>query len=55
LAALEEIRPARIQIYSTDRPVPEEYVERIKPAELQQIASLLEQRLGTKVDPFWQD
>jgi wyosine [tRNA(Phe)-imidazoG37] synthetase (radical SAM superfamily) len=55
LAALEEIQPVRIQIYSTDRPVPEKYVERVKPDELREIASLVEQRLGITVDPFWQD
>ena len=54
LTAIEEIRPARVQIYSTDRPVPEEYVERTRPDALQEIASLIDQRLGIKVDPFWQ-
>jgi wyosine [tRNA(Phe)-imidazoG37] synthetase (radical SAM superfamily) len=53
LSALSEIRPARIQIYSTDRPVPEAGVERVPPFILQRIATEVEERIGLQVDAYW--
>lgn len=53
LATLAEIRPAQVQIYSTDRPVPDTGVERVPPAELQRIAGEIEQRTGLKVTAYW--
>jgi len=53
LAALSEIRPARVQIYSTDRPVPEAGVERVPPSALQRIAREIERRVGLQVNAYW--
>jgi wyosine [tRNA(Phe)-imidazoG37] synthetase (radical SAM superfamily) len=53
LAALAEIGPTRVQIYSTDRPVPDVGVERVPPATLQRIAADVEDRAGLRVDAYW--
>lgn len=53
LSALDEIRPARVQIYSTDRPVPDAGVERVAPATLEHIAREVERRAGLQVDAYW--
>lgn len=53
LAALDEIRPSQVQIYSTDRPVPDAGVERVPPAALQRIAREIEQRTGIEVETYW--
>jgi wyosine [tRNA(Phe)-imidazoG37] synthetase (radical SAM superfamily) len=53
LAALSEIRPAQVQIYSTDRPVPDAGVERVGPAALQRIAAEIEQRTGIPAKAYW--
>jgi wyosine [tRNA(Phe)-imidazoG37] synthetase (radical SAM superfamily) len=53
LAALAEIRPGRIQIYSTDRPVAEAGVERVPPYTLERLAREVEQRTGLRVDAYW--
>jgi wyosine [tRNA(Phe)-imidazoG37] synthetase (radical SAM superfamily) len=53
LAALSEIRPARVQIYSTDRPVPESGVERVPPSRLEGIAKEIEKRVGIPVSAYW--
>jgi wyosine [tRNA(Phe)-imidazoG37] synthetase (radical SAM superfamily) len=52
LAALAEIRPTQIQIYSTDRPVPEAGVERVPPTTLQRIAGEVERRTGIQVNAY---
>jgi wyosine [tRNA(Phe)-imidazoG37] synthetase (radical SAM superfamily) len=53
LAALSEIGPARVQIYSTDRPVPDAGVEWVPPATLRRIAGEIENRTGLPVDAYW--
>lgn len=53
LDALQVTQPKRIQIYSTDRPVPERDVRRVSPVELQRIAGEVTHRLGLPVDVFW--
>ncbi len=53
LSALAEIRPIQVQIYSTDRPVPQAGVERVPPATLQHIAGEIERRAGLQVDAYW--
>jgi wyosine [tRNA(Phe)-imidazoG37] synthetase (radical SAM superfamily) len=53
LAALAEVRPAQVQIYSTDRPVAEAAVERVLPAALQRMAVEIEQRIGISVHAYW--
>lgn len=53
LAALAAIRPSRVQIYSTDRPVPEVGVERVSPSTLQRLAGEIEERTGLRVDAYW--
>jgi len=52
LSALSEIRPAQVQIYSTDRPVPEAGVERVPPSALQRIAGEVKKRTGLQANPF---
>jgi wyosine [tRNA(Phe)-imidazoG37] synthetase (radical SAM superfamily) len=51
--ALADIRPARVQIYSTDYPVPEAGVERVPPYVLRRIAGEVERRAGVRVDAYW--
>ncbi len=53
LAALAEIRPARVQIYSTDYPVPEAGVEKVPPFRLREIAAAAQARTGVIVEAFW--
>jgi wyosine [tRNA(Phe)-imidazoG37] synthetase (radical SAM superfamily) len=51
--ALAQLRPARVQIYSTDYPVPESGVERVLPYELKRIAGIVEERTGLQIDALW--
>ena len=44
---------ARVQIYSTDRPVPDVGIERVPPATLQPIAGEIKNRTGLPVDNHW--
>lgn len=53
VAALAEIRPARVLIYSTDYPVPEAGVERVLPYVLRRIAGDVRERTGLQVDARW--
>jgi wyosine [tRNA(Phe)-imidazoG37] synthetase (radical SAM superfamily) len=53
LAALADISPTRVQIYSTDRPVPEAGVERVPPSRLQRLAGEIRERTGLRVDAYW--
>jgi len=53
LAALDEIAPAQVQIYSTDRPVPDAGVERVPPLTLRRLAGEIEQRTGLPVKAYW--
>ncbi len=52
-AALAEIRPAKVQLYSCDYPVPVPSVTRILPYVLKQIARETQARTGINVDPSW--
>lgn len=52
-SALAEIRPTRVQNYSTDRPVPEPGVERVPPPTLQSLAREIERRTGFRVAACW--
>ena len=51
--ALADVGPARIQIYSTDRPVAEAGVETVPPATLRHIAEEVTARTGLQVDAYW--
>jgi len=53
LAALVEIRPTRVQIYSTDRPVPDVGQQRVLPSTLRRLANETEDRSGLQVDAYW--
>lgn len=53
VAALAEIRPTQVQIYSTDYPVPESGVEQVLPYVLRRIAEEVEGRTGLRVDARW--
>ena len=53
IAALAEVRPARVQIYSTDRPVPDVGVERVSPDTLRRIAGQVKARTGLRVEAYW--
>lgn len=53
VAALEAIRPAAVQIYSTDYPVSDAGVERVQPYILKRIASDVTKRTGINVEAFW--
>jgi wyosine [tRNA(Phe)-imidazoG37] synthetase (radical SAM superfamily) len=53
LAALSEIGPTQVQIYSTDRPVPDAGINRVPPSELRRIAEDIKRRTGLRVDGYW--
>jgi wyosine [tRNA(Phe)-imidazoG37] synthetase (radical SAM superfamily) len=53
LAALAEVRPTQVQIYSTDRPVAEAAVQRVPPAALQRLAAEIANRTGLQVHAYW--
>ena len=53
LAALSKIGPTQVQIYSTDRPVPDAGIERVPPETLARIAGEVEARTGLRVDAYW--
>ena len=53
LSILAEIRPTQVQIYSTDRPVPESGVKRVPPDALQRIVAEIEKRTGLQVNAYW--
>jgi wyosine [tRNA(Phe)-imidazoG37] synthetase (radical SAM superfamily) len=50
--ALAEIRPAQIQIYSTDRPVPQAGLEKIPPEGLHKIANQVETTMQIPVTAY---
>jgi wyosine [tRNA(Phe)-imidazoG37] synthetase (radical SAM superfamily) len=51
--AVGAIRPERVQIYSTDRPVADSSVRIVTPEALEHLASELEQRLAIPVTAYW--
>ncbi len=53
VSALAEVGPARVQIYSTDYPVPDAGVERVPPYVLKRIAGEVERRTGLRVSGYW--
>jgi len=55
LSALAEIRPAQVQIYSTDYPVAEAGVQKVPPFRLEQIAEVVRARTGLPVAAYWAD
>jgi wyosine [tRNA(Phe)-imidazoG37] synthetase (radical SAM superfamily) len=50
---LVKLSPARVQIYSTDYPVPESGVERVLPYELKRIAEEVKERTGLPIEARW--
>ena len=53
LAALAQIGPSRVQVYSTDRPVPEVGVDKVPPPALKRLAEDIETRIALPVDAYW--
>ena len=53
VSALARLKPVQVQIYSTDRPVPEAGVERVLPERLQQIAARAVAHTGLDVRAYW--
>jgi len=53
VAALDEIRPTRVQIYSTDYPVSEAGVEQVLPYRLERIAAQVRERTGLSVEAYY--
>jgi wyosine [tRNA(Phe)-imidazoG37] synthetase (radical SAM superfamily) len=53
VSTLERLQPARVQIYSTDYPVPESGVERVLPYELKRIAEDVKERTGLPIETHW--
>jgi len=53
MTALDAVRPAAVQLYSTDYPVPDEGVKRVPPYVLKRIAQEVAQRAGLRVETFW--
>jgi len=53
VSALARLKPVQVQIYSTDRPVPEAGVERVPPERLQQIAARVMADTGLDVRAYW--
>jgi wyosine [tRNA(Phe)-imidazoG37] synthetase (radical SAM superfamily) len=53
ISALMEIKPTQVQIYSTERPVPESGVQCVPPATLARIADEIQERTGIPVYAYW--
>ena len=53
VSALARLKPVQVQIYSTDRPVPEAGIERVPPERLQQIAARVVAHTGLDVRAYW--
>ncbi len=53
ITALDAIRPAAVQLYSTDYPVPDTGVQRVPPYILNRIANEVIERTGINVEAFW--
>jgi wyosine [tRNA(Phe)-imidazoG37] synthetase (radical SAM superfamily) len=53
LGALARLNPIQVQVYSTDRPVPEAGVHRVPPERLQQIAARAVSQTGRDVRAYW--
>ncbi len=53
LGILARLKPVQVQLYSTDRPVPEASVERVPPERLQQIAAQARAQTGLDVRAYW--
>jgi wyosine [tRNA(Phe)-imidazoG37] synthetase (radical SAM superfamily) len=53
VGALAQLRPAHVQIYSTDYPVPESGVERVLPYELKRIAADVKEHTGLPIETHW--
>jgi wyosine [tRNA(Phe)-imidazoG37] synthetase (radical SAM superfamily) len=53
LNALAQVKPTRVQIYSTDRPVAVAGVERVPPDTLQSIAQQITRQTDIPVDAYW--
>jgi wyosine [tRNA(Phe)-imidazoG37] synthetase (radical SAM superfamily) len=53
LAAIAEIKPTRIQIYSTDRPVPETGVEKVEPETLRRLTEKIKKCTGVQAVAYW--
>lgn len=52
LAALVDIRPARVQLYSTDRPVAEAGIEWVPPFKLRRIAKVVREETGIEIQVY---
>jgi wyosine [tRNA(Phe)-imidazoG37] synthetase (radical SAM superfamily) len=52
LAVLAELRPAQVQIYSTDYPVPSVAVQRVPTFRLRQLAEVAARRIGFPVQAY---
>jgi wyosine [tRNA(Phe)-imidazoG37] synthetase (radical SAM superfamily) len=52
LAAIQEIKPAAIQIYSTDRPVADSKVKMLSKAQLEELAKLVIEKTGILAQAF---
>ena len=52
LAVLSELRPAKVQVYSTDYPVPSADVQRVPAFRLRQLAETAERRTGVEVRAY---
>ncbi|MEA3309733.1 MAG: radical SAM protein [Chloroflexota bacterium] len=53
IATLAEIKPAQVQLYSTDYPVPDERLQRVLPYELERIAKQVEARTGIPTTAYY--
>jgi wyosine [tRNA(Phe)-imidazoG37] synthetase (radical SAM superfamily) len=50
---VSRIRPREVHIYSIDRPVPQPYLLRVRPPELEEIARRGEAQTGVRMRAFW--
>jgi wyosine [tRNA(Phe)-imidazoG37] synthetase (radical SAM superfamily) len=53
VSTLAEIKPTKVQIYSTERPVPESGVLCVPPAVLERIAADVQERTGIPMNSYW--
>ena len=52
---IAKIGPVEVQVYSLDRPVPNQNIKRVKPGELKKIAALGSKETGVKIRAFYME
>jgi wyosine [tRNA(Phe)-imidazoG37] synthetase (radical SAM superfamily) len=55
VAALAELRPQKVHIYSAERPTAESDIKCVPPARLERIAEMMREEIGLDAQAFWRE